>query len=172
MIKPVDEIPQSLASKRKSYREQIRNDIQEALDKGIRKFEFVGDFNFKYLHQYAREEADRIWRKMFLDITLPHYPEWKEKYKQEYIFLNEWNLRSYNPIKISSVKSEKPGEKRVFCEILDREKTAKELLAKCEEILAGHLKQDEKNAEEEKRRKLIMEANDETETFDFSEELP
>ena len=63
-------------------------------------------------------------------------------------------------------------EKRVFCEILDREKTAKELLAKCEEILAGYLKQDEKKADEEKRRKLIMEANDETETFEFSEELP
>lgn len=171
MIKPIDEIPQSVQSKAKSNRQKIRNDIQEALDHGISKFEFVGDYNFKYLHQYAREEADRFWRKMFRDITLPHYPEWKEKYKQKYIFLSERNLRKYNPIIISSIKGEKAGEKRVFCEILDREKLEKECLAECEKILEGHLKMDEEEAEKEKRKKLKMEADDETESFEFTEEL-
>lgn len=32
MIKQVDEIPQTLQEKRKSYREMIRRDIQEAID--------------------------------------------------------------------------------------------------------------------------------------------
>ncbi len=31
MIKPVEEIPQSMAQKRESYRDRIRGDIREAL---------------------------------------------------------------------------------------------------------------------------------------------
>ena len=62
-IKVVKDIPQNLAEKRKSYREMIRNDIQEAIDNHIERFEFEGDYNWKYLAQYAREEADIIWRK-------------------------------------------------------------------------------------------------------------
>ena len=166
MIKPVDETPRSLAKKREVFREQIRKDIQEALDKGISMFEFVGDYNFGYLYTYARDEADRIWRDMFQNITLPHHPEWKEKYKLKYIFLSYYDLRKYNPIKISSMKSNRVGERRVFCEILDMEKMKKECLARCEVILASQ------RAEAEKRRKLMMEADDETETIDFSEELP
>ena len=60
MIKPVDEIPMNPAQKNKGYRDQIRRDLQEAMDNGIRRFEFVGDYKYKYLAQYVREEAERI----------------------------------------------------------------------------------------------------------------
>lgn len=166
MIKQIEEIPKSHAEKCKSNRQLIRDDIQEALDKNISKFEFIGDYNFKYLDQYAREEAERIWRKLFRDTVLPHYDEWKEKYKTKYIFLTVWEFRRLNPIKVSSIKSDKPGEKRVFCEILDYEAMKKELLAECERVIEGQQKR------RDEREKLKMEANDETETFDFSGELP
>ena len=68
MIKPINEIPQGVADKRKSYREMIRTDIQTAIDQRIEKFEFDGDYNWKYLAQYAREEADMIWRRKWTEI--------------------------------------------------------------------------------------------------------
>lgn len=68
MIKPINEIPHGVADKRKSYREMIRTDIQTAIDQGIDKFEFDGDYNWKYLAQYAREEADMIWRRKWTEI--------------------------------------------------------------------------------------------------------
>ena len=55
MIKPIDEIPKNINEQRKIYRKQISDDIQEAIDKGILKFEFVGNYNFKTLAQMARE---------------------------------------------------------------------------------------------------------------------
>lgn len=63
-IKAVSEIPQTLQEKRTSYREMIRKDIQEAIDNHIERFEFEGDYNWKYLQNYAREEADVLWRKL------------------------------------------------------------------------------------------------------------
>lgn len=94
-IKPIDEIPLNTLDKRKSQRENIRMDILEAIEKGVSKFEFDGDYNWKYLAQYAREEADQIWRKKYHEITvearqkyglermLSTYPDYK--YKGEYI---------------------------------------------------------------------------------------
>jgi len=64
-IKSVDEIPETLQQKRESYRAMIRRDINEALDNHITRFEFEGDYNFKYLGQYAREEADRVFGSRF-----------------------------------------------------------------------------------------------------------
>ena len=65
MIKPIDEIPKNVSEQRESYRQMIKNDIQEAMSKGIEKFEFIGNYNFKYLAQYAREEAESIVRSKF-----------------------------------------------------------------------------------------------------------
>ena len=44
-IKVVDEVP-GMAG-RKTYNEMIREDINEALEKHIEKFEFEGDYNYK-----------------------------------------------------------------------------------------------------------------------------
>ena len=79
MIKEVDNIELNTAQCRKQYRENIRNDIQNAWDSGIEKFEFVGDYNYKYLAQYAKEEASRfleyIVRSQGIDT------KYKEKYE-------------------------------------------------------------------------------------------
>ena len=93
MIKQVEEIPLSGAAKKRSYREQIRNDIQEAIDNHIEKFEFLGDYNWKYLAGYAREEADGLWRDAYFSIMREArkkyglqtsiYPAYQ--YKHEYI---------------------------------------------------------------------------------------
>lgn len=146
MIKPIDEIPMNTAQKRESYRDRIRADITEAMEKGIGKFEFVGDYNFKYLANYAKEEADRMFRKRFRHLVLPHYPEWKERFQQEYIFLNEWDFRRYNPVKISCIKDEKQG-KRVFCEIMPLDENG--ILQDCEARLAECQRRDQERDDEE-----------------------
>lgn len=157
MIKPVDEIPQSLASKRKSYREQIRNDIKEAMDKDIRKFEFVGDYKYKYLANYAREEARRI----LFDIARERFRGFRG---DEEIYLSSIDLKTEKYIRISSVKGETPDKTRVFCRID---------LSGLDEDLSELADSKRKVAEAyRKRRKLTMQANDQTESFNFSEELP
>lgn len=60
-IKEVDKIPDDKAKKRQTYRQMIRNDIAEAISKRIPKFELEGDYNYKYLNNYAREEAQRYF---------------------------------------------------------------------------------------------------------------
>lgn len=115
MIKPIDEIPMNVPDKRRSYREMIRNDILEAMDKRILKFEFIGDYNYKYLAQYAGEEAEKIVRKMFFEWCKAH-PEYKQKDK--WFTLNYWKLnREKGIIKVSSIKGETPDKRRVFCNI-------------------------------------------------------
>lgn len=166
MIKPVDEIPQNLAQKRESYRDQIRSDIHEAMDKGIKKFEFVGDYKYKYLAQYAREEADRIIRKEYIKTVQKHKEELKD------VFCDFYGIRlDITYIKITAVRGEKKDVPRVFCEI--REENPEEIILKA--ILENDkLRKEVQKAREEReaKKKLKMEANDETESFDFSEELP
>ena len=83
-IKPVNEIPMTLQEKRQSYREMIRKDIQEAIDNHIERFEFEGDYNWKYLAQYAREEADRIWRStVYRDVGRQVMEEMKKRFPNE-----------------------------------------------------------------------------------------
>ena len=110
-IKPVEEIPMNLTQKRESYRQQIRNDINEAIQKHIPRFEFEGDYNWKYLAQYAREEADLIWRNEWWDrlraakkannlTVVMRHPSYHDKGKY---------------IKISNVRM--PDRNHVYCEI-------------------------------------------------------
>lgn len=102
-IKPIDDIPKNIPQQRESYRAQIRADIQEAIDKGISKFEFVGDYNYRYLAQYAREEAHNIL------VNAVRRRECKARW---------WDraFDNYPYIRISSVKGEE--HRRVFCEII------------------------------------------------------
>ena len=115
MIKPIDEIPKSLADKRKSYREQICADIQEAIDKDIYKFEFVGDYNFKTLAGAASEEARNIACRIVRNWSMNH-PEYTERYA--FWKPGSWEVnKKMGLIKISSIKGETPEKRRVFCEI-------------------------------------------------------
>ena len=114
MIKPIDEIPMNLAERRKCYRDSIRADIQEAIEKGIYKFEFVGEYNFKTLSGAAGEEARNISYKIIRKWSDDH-PEYKERYK--YWLPQSWEAKKLELIKVSSVKGETPEKRRVFCEI-------------------------------------------------------
>ena len=111
MIRPIDVIPENVIEKRKSYRENIRRDIREAIDRGIRQFEFVGDYNYKYLHQYASEEA----RRTAFEIA-------REKFRvirgNEEFYISPIELKYDKYISVSYVKrKDDPKEKRVFCRI-------------------------------------------------------
>ena len=158
MIKPVDEIPQNVQQSRKSYRENIRQDIREAIDRDIGKFEFVGDYKYKYLAQYAREEARRI----LFDIARERFRGFRG---DEEIYLSSIDLKTEKYIRISSVKGETPDKTRVFCRI-DLSGLDEELLELVKKKVAEN-----KAYLERRRAKLKMEANDKTESFDFSEEL-
>lgn len=114
-IKPINEIPLNTAQQRQSYRDRIREDIRTAIDQKIEKFEFDGDYNWKYLAQYAREEADMIWRKTYHDLIMK---------KKEENGLNDGHyysggLPSFKLkgqyIKISSVKM--ADRNHVYCQI-------------------------------------------------------
>ena len=167
MIKPVDEIPMNIAQKRESYRDQIRSDIHEAMDKGIKKFEFVGDYKFKYLAQYAREEADRIIRNEYIRVVRLHKDELENVHCDYYAVREKIRF-----ITVTSVRGEDKEKPRVFCEIA--EKAPEDIIMDAIRQYDRERKELEKaRAErEEKRRKLRMKANDETESYDFSEELP
>ena len=115
MIKPIDEIPKNLAEERKSYRNRVRSDIQEAINNGIYKFEFVGDYNFKTLASIAREEASRVVWSIIIDWS-KNNPQYDKRYK--YWRSGSWGANDrLGLIKISSVKGETPEKRRVFCEI-------------------------------------------------------
>jgi len=110
MIKPVDQIPLNAAGKRQSYRGMIRADIEQAIAEGITKFEFEGDYNWKYLAGYAREEADTIWRSTWSKIMR----EASEKYGFKVGIVPSYSVKGQY-IKIHSVKME--DRIHVYCEI-------------------------------------------------------
>lgn len=115
MIKAIDEIPKNLNEQRASYRQRIRDDIQEALEKGIYKFEFVGDYNFKTLAGVARKEARSVAWKIVRQWAIEN-PQYKERYK--FWIPGSWEInKRMEIIKVSSVKGETPEKRRVFCEI-------------------------------------------------------
>ena len=106
-IKKIDQISESLQDQRVTYREMIKNDIQEALDNHVEQFEFEGNYNWKYLPQYAREEAQRLFRrKYYMPIIYRVNAELKQKYNVKYIVSpGDWTYRD-RFIKVSSRKME------------------------------------------------------------------
>lgn len=151
-IKPVNEIPMTLQEKRQSYREMIRKDIQEAIDNHIERFEFEGDYNWKYLAQYAREEADLIWRKtVYYDTAKKVRAELlKDRPGENYIPMRSGYEYRGKYIKIRTKK----GEDRIhvygeidFKFVESFYETLKADTIACEKIIA------ERKAEREKRRK-------------------
>ena len=61
-IKKVDFIPSAYV-KAVSTRQKVRADLEEAINNRIPMFEFEGDYNYKTLGSYARDEADRLFRE-------------------------------------------------------------------------------------------------------------
>lgn len=88
-IKLVDEIPLTVAEQRESYRERIRQDICYAITNRISTFEFDGDYNYKYLANYAREEASHIFiRMIYRDASRQVRKTLAEKLQRKYVFQN------------------------------------------------------------------------------------
>ena len=115
MIKPVDEIPKGTRGQRETYRQRIRDDIQEAIDRGILRFEFDGDYNYKYLSQYAKEESDGILRRKLREewekVQEPDEHGWRE-YPQTY----ERHIRTAKKY-IEIINRKGDDRNHVYCEI-------------------------------------------------------
>lgn len=144
MIKPVDAIPENPMQKWKSNRQRITDDIQEAIDKGIPMFEFVGDYNFKYLSQYAREQANKLNRQYVDNVVRKNRERWADRY------INAWDYEKLYPIQVSSIKGEKDGERRVFC-VIALDGFEEKLIAAIDANLKA------KDEEHERRRKILLE---------------
>ena len=113
MFKQIDEIPKSRYEKFNTVRRSIDADIRDAEAQGILKFEFVGDYNFKTLHQTAREEADKLNRQAYMDYRRAKLAEDPELKNVKFDYWDKTIARKY---KVSSIKD---GEiRRVFCEIV------------------------------------------------------
>lgn len=119
MIKALEEVPQTLQEKRESYRDMIRKDITDALDNNISKFEFEGDYNYKYLVNYAREEASRIYqRRFFRPVEIEVRKVVREMFPNETYICNPgwWKWEKDNRMfRIKSLKGE--DRTHVYCEI-------------------------------------------------------
>lgn len=63
-IKQVEFIPNAYKNAM-STREKVRKDLELALTERISMFEFEGDYNYKTLGAYVRDEADRIFKDCF-----------------------------------------------------------------------------------------------------------
>ncbi len=60
-IQALDKLPEKVS--KKSEKAMIREDLQEAIDKGIESFEFIGDYNYKYLASRVKNEANWLAEK-------------------------------------------------------------------------------------------------------------
>ena len=119
MIKALDEVPQTLQEKRQSYRDMIRADIAEAVENHIDKFEFDGDYNYKYLAGYAREEARMYYARYIFRPVASEVRKALEKIFPEehyYCIPDYWEWERKHPFfKVKSLKGE--DRTHVYCEI-------------------------------------------------------
>lgn len=115
-IKKVEQVPMTLQEQRQSYRDMIRQDINEAIEKRIDKFEFDGDYNYKYLASYAREEAEWIFRRKIYRPAAKRVAETLQaEFGRERVFAeSEWRYRG-RYIRIKSLKGE--DRQHVYAEI-------------------------------------------------------
>ena len=61
-IREVESIPCRRGGKANTFTKMAYNDIEEAFNKRISKFEFEGEYNYKTLASIAREQARRYFR--------------------------------------------------------------------------------------------------------------
>lgn len=118
MVKPVNKIPDSAGQKYFSYRDMIRRDIEYAVKNDILKFEFEGEYNWRYLPLYAREEGykitDRICQAKADELHLSNYRDGRLTIKN-YLMPRSLRDGALRHIKITSRK--KDDRIHVYCEI-------------------------------------------------------
>lgn len=117
MIKPIEKLPETLSQRKDSYRARMRADIQQAIDSRTAKFEFVGDYNYKYLAQYAREQARKVFLPYFNQARKDAAETIKQKLGLDTCFISSQYELDYCEqfIRISSVKG--PERRHVYAEI-------------------------------------------------------
>ena len=110
MIKELQKIP---GSPERTQREQIRADINEALERKVRLFEFVGDiYNYKTLQASAANEARWMTSTRLKAAFYKKHPELRRWFVSHIDTRCQW----------IKVRSKKDGDKRrVFCEINEAE---------------------------------------------------
>lgn len=143
MIKEVHNIELNTNQYRKQYRENIRNDIHNAWDSGIEKFEFVGEYNYKYLAQYAKEEASNLLSHIVREQELEK--KYKEKYQLRYFRFYPYRHLG-EIIRISSRKAD--DRIHVYCTL------NKDALEPLIDKLATEQKNHEDRAEERRLSRL------------------
>ena len=99
-IKVVDEVP-GMAG-RKTYNEMIREDINEALEKHIEKFEFEGDYNYKTLAQNARIEGNKLFSRTVFRKAKKEAERILEEEFGHKVYIYDWDYREF--ITVSSRK--------------------------------------------------------------------
>ena len=147
MIKPVEEIPQTVREERISRRRMLQKDMSEAINAGITKFEFEGDYNYKYLAQYAREEADHILNKILRERweREPRQPYEGEEGCRSWPVYYDRHIRGKKYIIIHNVKRE--DRNHVYCEIIP------EALDEMIEAHKQHLAEMEEQRKEREKKK-------------------
>ena len=88
-------------------RKAIEHDIQEALDKRIEHFEFIGDYNYNTLAQNARMVVSRLFRNLTKPIYRKARLEVLDKIQNEhaYIWFDSWYEYEKHFIRIRQHKS-------------------------------------------------------------------
>lgn len=112
-IKEIKAIPREEKTTKK---DMILNDVKEALDKGISKFEFVGDeYNYKHLCTYAKTVTWE-WTKQLIREDVRKVMK-NEGWKRMVSFIYAPKKDDPKYIHISSLKI--GNETHVYCEIND-----------------------------------------------------
>lgn len=98
---------------KKSERAMIREDLQEAIDNGIEAFEFVGDYNYRYLASNVKNEANWLAEKMIAKVYEDHRCEFKNR---EFLLADSMKKRFVKQwITITGITLE--DRKHVYCKI-------------------------------------------------------
>ncbi len=135
-IKPIDAIP--TGTHKQSARDMIRADICEAISKGIRLFEFDGDYNYKTLGGNVADIIKEIKRKEICRI--------QSKFREEFYSDDEKNIKGFHTFFKSAyeyknywitVKTTRGDEhRRVFCELGDSKSFESQVIEDCKQALA------------------------------------
>lgn len=155
-FRSIDEIPKPPVWQAKTIRQRIRDDIAEAEKQGVYKFEFVGNYNFKTLATTAREEAERLERQAICELREQKV---RENHENDDVYYSQYDKTLPKKYNISSIKGEKEGTRRVFCEIIPEnlengwQIALKRHIAQC---IANHPPQKEIDAKKAKRPKLKL----------------
>ena len=143
-IKPIEALPPVPESS--SRRKMITEDIMTAIAQKIKTFEFEGDYNYKYLAQYAREQAEFIFRKDIYRLCCKKVRDkLKKEYGIQYIFPTDEHNYKGRFIRIHQRKGE--DRNHVYAEI------DYDFADKFEEILEADTRKHYQECEERKTQR-------------------